>query len=86
VNALSIFYLGLWQTDFVLALVTICISGPGGQYATIVEATPSHDAVRKGVKLFLNPFRKCPKPIAGPATDPAGPNIGLFGGQWNGYR
>ena|SRR5665213_751839 len=53
------------QTWCVLALVTIYISGPGGQYATNVEATSSHDAVRKGVAFFLDPFWKRPKPKAG---------------------
>jgi hypothetical protein len=51
-----------------LALVTIYISGPGGQYATNVEATSSHEAVRKGLEFFLDPFWKGgPKPlISGP--------------------
>jgi hypothetical protein len=39
-----------------LPLVTIYIAGPDGQYATNVEASSSHDAVRKGVKFFLDPF------------------------------
>lgn len=48
-----------------MALVTIYITGPRGQYATNVEANSSHDAVRKGVKFFLDPFWKGPKPKAG---------------------
>jgi hypothetical protein len=48
-----------------LALVTIYISGPGGQYATNVGATSSHEAVRKGVRFFLDPFWKGPKPRTG---------------------
>jgi len=48
-----------------LALVTIYISGPRGQYATNVEAASSHEAVRKGVTFFLDPFWKGPKPKAG---------------------
>jgi hypothetical protein len=47
-----------------LPLVTIYIAGPGGQYATNVEATSSHEAVRKGVEFFLDPFWKRPKPKA----------------------
>lgn len=46
-------------------LVTIYISGPGGQYATNVEAVSSHDAVRKGLEFFLDPFWKGPKPQPG---------------------
>ena len=48
-----------------MALVTVYISDPGGQYATNVEATSSHEAVRKGVEFFLDPFWKGPKPKAG---------------------
>jgi hypothetical protein len=49
-----------------LPLVTIYIVGPGGQqYATNVEAISSHEAVRKGVEFFLDPFWKGPKPRAG---------------------
>jgi hypothetical protein len=48
-----------------LALVTVYISDPGGQYATNVEATSSHEAVRKGVEFFLDPFWKGPKPKPG---------------------
>jgi hypothetical protein len=44
-----------------LALVTIYIVGPGGQYATNVEARSSHEAVRKGMEFFLDPFWKGPK-------------------------
>ena len=48
-----------------MSLVTIYIAGPGGQYATNVEATSSHDAVRKAVEFFLDPFWKGPKPKVG---------------------
>ena len=48
-----------------LALVTTYISGPRGQHATNVEATSSHEAVRKGMEFFLDPFWKGPKPRAG---------------------
>jgi hypothetical protein len=48
-----------------LALVTIYIFGPRGQFATNVEANSSHDAVRKGVEFFLDPFWKGPKPNPG---------------------
>ena len=48
-----------------MALVTVYISGPSGQYATNIEANSSHDAVRKGVEFFLDPFWKGPKPKAG---------------------
>jgi hypothetical protein len=41
-----------------LLLVTIYITGPGGQYDTNVEAMSSHEAVRKGAEFFLDPFRK----------------------------
>lgn len=40
-------------------------TSPGGQYATNVEAESSHEAVRKGVEFFLDPFWKGPKPRAG---------------------
>ena len=49
------------------ALVTIYISGPGGQYATNVEASSSHEAVRKGVEFFLDPLWKRPKRRTGTA-------------------
>jgi len=48
-----------------LPLVTIYIAGPRGQYATNVEAVSSHEAMRKGVEFFLDPFWKGPKPKAG---------------------
>jgi hypothetical protein len=48
-----------------LALVTIYIAGPGGQYATNAETASSHEAVRKGLDFFLDPFWKGPKPTAG---------------------
>ena len=48
-----------------MALVTIYITGPRGQFATNVEGGSSHEAVRKGVEFFLDPFWKGPKPRAG---------------------
>jgi hypothetical protein len=48
-----------------LALVTICIAGPGGRHATNIEARSSHEAARKGMEFFLDPFSKGPKPKNG---------------------
>jgi hypothetical protein len=48
-----------------MPLTTVYIAGPRGQYATNVEAVSSHDAVRKAVAFFLDPFWKGPKPKAG---------------------
>jgi hypothetical protein len=48
-----------------MPLTTVYISGPGGQYATNVEAGSSHEAVRKALEFFLDPFWKGPKPKAG---------------------
>ena len=48
-----------------MPLTTVYISGPREQYATNVEAVSSHDAVRKAVAFFLDPFWKGPKPKAG---------------------
>ena len=50
-----------------MPLTTVYISGPRGQFATNVEAVSSHDAVRKAVAFFLDPFWKGPKPRAGTA-------------------
>ena len=46
-------------------LTTVYISRPRGQYATNVDACSSHDAVRKAVAFFHDPFWKGPKPKAG---------------------
>jgi hypothetical protein len=59
-----------------VALVTIYISGPRGQYATNVEASSSHEAVRKGLEFFLDPFWKGPKPNAGAVL-----RVGPMGGK-----
>ncbi len=48
-----------------MALVTVYISGPRGEYATNVEAGSSHEAVRKGAEFFLDPFWNGLKPKAG---------------------
>ena len=48
-----------------MPLITVYISGPRGQYATNVEADSSHEAVRRAVEFFLDPFWKGPKPNAG---------------------
>lgn len=34
----------------------------GAQYATTVEASSTHDAVRKAIQFFSDPFWKGPKP------------------------
>jgi hypothetical protein len=48
-----------------MPLTTVYISGPGGRYATNVEAGSSHEAVRKALEFFLDPFWKGPKPKVG---------------------
>lgn len=48
-----------------MPLTTVYISGPRGQYATNVDAVSSHDAVRKAVEFFLDPFWRGPKPMTG---------------------
>jgi hypothetical protein len=47
-----------------LPLVTIYIAGPGGRYATNVEAVSSDEAMRTRVQFFLGPFPKGPTPKA----------------------
>jgi hypothetical protein len=48
-----------------MPLTTVYISGPRGQYATNVDAVSSHDAVRKAVAFFLDPFWKGPEAEGG---------------------
>ena len=48
-----------------MPLTTVYIPGPRGQYATNVDAVSSHDAVRKAVEFFLDPFWRGPTPTTG---------------------
>lgn len=49
-------------------LVAVYILGRDkGRYATTVDATSTHDAVRKAIKFFSDPFWKGPKP--GPESE-----------------
>jgi hypothetical protein len=45
-------------------LCTVYIPGPGGRYATTVSASSAHDAARKAVEWFRDPFWKGPKPTS----------------------
>jgi hypothetical protein len=65
-----------------MPLTTVYISGPRGQYA--VDAVSSHDAVRKAVAFFHDPFWKGPKPKAG--TGAAGVSDGRQGNMGTGFR
>jgi hypothetical protein len=60
-------YRGFLEVDVAspMPLTTVYITGPRGEYAMNVEAVSSHDAVRKAVAFFLDPFWKGPKPKAG---------------------
>jgi hypothetical protein len=46
-------------------LVTVYITSPDGNYSTNVYARSSHEAARKAVAFFLDPFWRGPKPAAG---------------------
>lgn len=48
-----------------MPLTTVFITGPGGDYATNVDAKSSGEAIRKAVAFFNDPFWKGPKPHAG---------------------
>jgi hypothetical protein len=48
-----------------MALTSVYIRGPGGEYATNVDAETVEQAAEKAIEWFLDPFWKGPKPKAG---------------------
>ena len=56
------------KIENVLTMVYI-LGRNGGRYATTVDASSTHDAVRKAIKFFSDPFWRGPKP---------GPDSGIW--------
>jgi hypothetical protein len=45
-----------------MPLTSVYIRGPGGEYATNVDAVTIEQAAEKAIEWFLDPFWKGPKP------------------------
>jgi hypothetical protein len=48
-----------------MPLTSVYIRGPGGEYATNVDALTIDQAAEKAIEWFLDPFWKGPKPKPG---------------------